>query len=1072
MSFVMRPSLCAATHGSLGVPRTTYPQPMRFGVLGPLAVWTADGTPVRVPELKVRALLADLLAHEGRPVPADRLADDLWGDDPPGNPTNTLQTKVSQLRRSLEEAAPGGRALVGYQPPGYRLRIPDDAVDANRFRALVVQAAAASDPREKAGLLGEALGLWRGPALADFRDDAFAQPFAARLDEERLVAFEELAEARLALGEHSTLAAELADLVARHPLRERLRAFHIRALYAAGRQDEALDSYHDLRRRLADELGVDPSPELAAVQQAVLEQAPTLAAPPARLRTNLPVPATDVVGRAEAVAELRGLLGRSRLVTLTGSGGVGKTRLALEVARGADPVAHPDGAWLVALTAAEPGASAAAVAELVLRVLEVSTRDRAAPVDLLTAALRPRRMLLVLDNCEHVVDAAAEVVARTLATAPDVRVLVTSQEALGIAGEHVSVVPSLAEEDAVALFLARAEAAGSRDPLDTGVVAEICRRLDGIPLALELAASRVRALGVHELAARLDDRFRLLAAGQRDAPARQRTLRATIDWSWQLLPDRERAVHRRLAVHVEGCTLAAAEAVCAGDGVDAVDVVDVLGRLVDRSLVTTTSTPAGTRYGLLESIAAYGLERLAEAGEEVATRRRHAAHHLALAERSQTGLRGPDQQIWLGRLDADAANLQSAFEFALTDDVTTAFRLVNALAWSWVLRGRLREAVRSLDAVLATPVGSADERAAAETWRAGIRLLAGERVDVSGLPPTSPARARLFVGFAGTDLLDPDVSERLVADTLTELRMAGDTWGVAAALSAQAKQAHAHGDLVRMEAAAEESHRLFVELGDRWGRLQASEWLAALAEIRGELGTAARLHEDGVRIASEIGLWPQAADRYSWLGRLAMLRGDHDAARRLLERGLRLATEQGYGPGRGFAILGLALLARRAGDLDEADCRLRTFTDTLESLHPTPRAIVLTELGFLAEQRGDAASAAARHREAFAIASSVADVRAQAGALEGLAGAAGLAGRVAEAATLLGAAAAAREAVGAPRPPAERADADRAEAAARADLSDTAYRERYEHGRTLRPEQAVRIAAGDLSRPVPGPARA
>jgi tetratricopeptide (TPR) repeat protein len=454
-----------------------------------------------------------------------------------------------------------------------------------------------------------------------------------------------------------------------------------------------------------------------------------------------------------------------------------------------------------------------------------------------------------------------------------------------------------------------------------------------------------------------------------------------------------------------------------------------------------------------------------------------------LAERSQTGLRGPDQQIWLARLDAEAANLHSAFDFALADDAMTAFRLVNALAWSWVLRGRLREAIRSLDTVLATPGGPADERAAAEAWRAGIRLLAGEPVDVSGLPPKAPARARLFVGFAGTDLLDPDVSERLVDDTLTELRAAGDTWGVAAALSAQAKQAHAHGDLVRMEAAAEESYRLFIELGDRWGQLQASEWLAALAEIRGGFGKSARLHEDGVRIASELGLWPQAADRYSWLGRLAMLRGDHDAARRLLERGLRLATEQGYGPGSGFAILGLALLARRAGDLDEAERRLRTFTDTEEAvaLHPTPQAIVRGELGYIAEQRGEAAKAVARHREAFAIASSVADIRAQAAALEGIAGAAALAGRPAEAATLLGAAAAAREAVGAPRPPAERTDVDRAAAAARAGLTGAAYRERYEHGRTLRPEQAVRIAlgerlteraAGDLSRPVPGSAPA
>jgi predicted ATPase/DNA-binding SARP family transcriptional activator len=1035
---------------------------MRVGVLGPLAVWTADGTPVRVPELKVRALLADLLAHEGRPVPADRLADDLWGEDPPGNPTNTLQTKVSQLRRALEDATPGGRALVTYQSPGYQLRIEPDAVDAYRFRALVAQAAATSDPGAKADLLGEALALWRGPAFADFRDDGFARAFAARLDEERLVAYEEFAEARLALGEHSALTAELSDLVVRNPLRERLRAAQIRALYGAGQQGEALDSYRDLRERLADDLGIDPSPELADLHRAVLEQAPTLRRPPARPRTNLPIPANDLIGRADAVADVRSRLRRSRLVTLTGSGGVGKTRLALEVARDLDPAAFADGVWLVALTALEPNATADEVAELVLRVLDV--RDDAAggsgtSTDHLVAVLRVWRTLLVLDNCEHLVNAVAEVITGVLAAAPDVKLLATSQEPLDIAGEHLLTVPPLAEESAVALFLTRAEAAGHREAADPAVVAAICRRLDGIPLALELAATRLRALGVHELAARLDDRFRLLAVGQRDAPARQQTLRATIDWSWQLLHDREAAVLRQLAVHAEGCTLAAAEQVCAGDGVDPADVVDVLSRLVDRSLVATASTPTGTRYRLLESIAAYSLERLDEAGEPDAVRGRHAAYYTGLAELAETYLRGHDQQAWLRHLDAETANLRAALDHALAHDPTTALRLVNALAWSWILRGRLREAVRSLDHALAVPAGSPDERAEAVTWRAGIRLLAGELVDVATLDVKAPARARLFLGFAGTDLLEPAMSEQLVDDALAQLRAAGDTWGLAAALSAQAKQAYVRGNLDRVGSTGEQSHRLFVELGDRWGQLQATEWLGALAEIRGDYAEAARLHENGLRIAEELGSWPQAADLTTWLGRLAMLRDDFDAARALIERGLRLATEQGYGPGTGFATLGLAILARRTGDLDDAERHLRAFTgsdETLARMHPTPRAIALRELGLLAEQRGDAATALARHRESFAIALGVNDGRAQALALEGLAAAAALAGRAGDAASLLGAAAATREAVGAPLPAAERADVERASAAARSALGQSAYAAAGQRGRALSPAEAVR----------------
>ncbi|MBO0814957.1 MAG: winged helix-turn-helix domain-containing protein, partial [Actinobacteria bacterium] len=384
---------------------------MRFGVLGTLAVWREDGRPVAVAEAKVRALLADLLLHFGRPASADRLIDDLWGDDLPVHPAGALQSKVSRLRQALENAEPGGGELVVFRPPGYVLQVDGEAVDEHRFAALIERARAAGDPRDRAALLADALALWRGPPLADFADAIFARAAIARLEEQRLAAVEDQAEARLALGEHSLLTGELGELVARHPLRERLRAAHMLALYRAGRQAEAVKSYTELRRQLADNLGLDPGPGPAALYQAILEQDPALQgvpAPPtlaARPRTNIPALLTDMVGRTAAIAELRALLGERRLVTLTGPGGVGKTRLALETAI-QSAGAFPDGVWLVEL--AGPGlAGASAPADLAMAVLGIRDDSSMDPADLLAEALRTSQMLLILDNCEHLIGQAA-----------------------------------------------------------------------------------------------------------------------------------------------------------------------------------------------------------------------------------------------------------------------------------------------------------------------------------------------------------------------------------------------------------------------------------------------------------------------------------------------------------------------------------------------------------------------------------------------------------------------------------------------------------------------------------------
>jgi predicted ATPase/DNA-binding SARP family transcriptional activator len=637
---------------------------MRFGVLGPVAVWTDDGTAVKVADRKVRAVLAELLVDAGRPLPASRLIDDLWGDQLPANPGNTLQTRVSQLRRALDRAEPGGRALVVSQPPGYLLRVAPDAVDAGRFRALVAEARTAADPGDRAALLADALALWRGPAYADFAEQAFARAAIDRLEEERLVALEELAETRLALGESAHLIGELAGLVAQHPLRQRLRAAYMRALHRTGRQSEALATYRELRDHLAEQLGLDPGPELAALHQAILRQDPQLA-PPAH--TNLPAPLTALIGREEAVLQVSARLGAGRLVTLTGPGGVGKTRLAVEVAR-QQAARYADGVRLVELAAVDqgPGSSGQPVEAQLVRVISTvlgldgdalgPAEDVEDLVDQLARRLRDRESLLVLDNCEHVIGPVARLTELLLRAAAGLRVLATSREPLEIPGEQLWDVPPLelpepatsdpvvlSKASAVQLFVTRAAAADAGFQLSTEnarAVAAICVRLDGIPLALELAATRVRAFGVHGVAERLGDRFRLLSAGLRGAPARQQTLRAVIDWSWGLLTEPERAVLRRLALHPDSCTRQAAEAICSGAGVSTVDVSDLLARLVDRSLLVRIDAPGGGRYRLLESVGAYCLERLHESGEFETVLQRHIAYYVGLSNRSEPRLYG------------------------------------------------------------------------------------------------------------------------------------------------------------------------------------------------------------------------------------------------------------------------------------------------------------------------------------------------------------------------------------------------------------------------------------------------
>ena len=723
-----------------------------FGLLGPVEVRVPGNPPVAL-QPAVRALLARLALSPGRVVSVDALTDALWGEHLPADAANALQVRVSKLRRALVAAGVPGDVLLT-RAPGYLLAVEPVAIDVHRFEHLLTRArrlVADGTPGDALAVMDEALALWRGPAVGDVGDGEWIEAESARLEEMRVAAIEDRLELLLELGRHGEAVADLERLATLHPLRERLHRLLMIALYWGGRQADALTLYHRLRTRLADELGIDPSPELRALAEAILRQqlpqpaapaAPTPIAPqlvagaapsPATARavprtTSAPVALSSVIGRRDDVDAILGLLVDTRLVTLTGVGGVGKTTLGLEVTRHVDAAVSGE-VRIVRLATLEPGAD---VAEAFARQLGLLPRGPGEAATLVVIDyLADRSTLLLVDNCEHVIDSAAALLERVLLACPKVTLLATSREALAVPGEvQVAVHPlSLAAEDAdlaaicdsaaVRLFADRARAVRPSFSLDAEtapVVALICRQLDGVPLAIELAAARVKALPLQEIADRLTDRFTFLSAGPRTGEARHRTLRATLDWSYQLLSAAEQAVLRRLAVFRGGWTLDAAEHVCRSRDLEAGEVVDLLFRLVDRSLVVPD--PDTGRFRLLVTIRDYGWTKLHEAGEADAVQTRHLAYLTAFAaEHGSLTRSGGSGSV---RMREEHDNLRAALDYAIDrarrtarpDDVDAGFRLANAMRWFWGWNLRY-EGVAALTALLALPGGSPACRALA-----------------------------------------------------------------------------------------------------------------------------------------------------------------------------------------------------------------------------------------------------------------------------------------------------------------------------------------------------------------------
>ena len=968
---------------------------VRVGVLGPLEVTDAAGRPVRVAGQRVRALLILLAMDAGRVISARSLIELLWPDERPVDAANALQSLVSRLRVALRQAGlPEG--VVESSAVGYRLAASAAAVDALAFEAQARagrQALAGGDPATAARLLREALARWRGPALADVAGEEFAAAPAARLAELRGAAQLDRIEAELVLGAAGpALIGELRELTAADPLAERPAALMMRALAAVGRQAEALAVYQRTRDLLAEDLGVDPSRQLAQAYLAVLRQevpaatgavgggaagadggaAPTGATGAAdgggrpvaeRLaaeRAGAPGRGggrrqpTSFVGRdADVVAVLK-QLAAERLVTLTGPGGVGKTRLAAEAA---ERLAGGDFAWFagsVSFAALAPLTEPSEVPHAVLDALGLRERsiarrgaDGAAdPLDRLCAALADRDALVILDNCEHVIEAAAILAARLLADCPGVRVLATSREPLRIGGESLHVVTPLpvppafdpasgpgfdpasgewpvadpGSSPAVRLFADRAAAVQPDFQLDAstaGPVAQICRTLDGMPLAIELAAPWLRTLTPAQLAERLDDRFALLTSGSRASLPRHQTLRATVDWSWQLLSGPERVLARRLAVFPGGATLTAAEQVCAdpvpapdgrppaagrADGADRLrraEVLTALSGLVGKSILTMAeaSDDAAPRYRMLETVRAYALERLAEAGEADPVRDALACFFCELAETADPLLRTADQMRWFRLLSAEQDNLHAALRWAVArGDAGTALRLVRALGYYWVQLGHgdgdglAREVLaltppdpptkataeaRVICAMLAAG-WSYDLEAVKEQLIEGVAGIAAWADDPGDLHPLAAMAEPLLLQFTGGR-----EQVQAVYDRYATVR---DPWLRAIGLFYRAQHASEMGRLDGVEEELRVALREFRAMGERWGTALVLTILADVIDLRADDAATIAALEEAVAIGRELNAWGDLAYVEARLATVRARSGDLARGRSELDR--------------------------------------------------------------------------------------------------------------------------------------------------------------------------------------------
>jgi predicted ATPase/DNA-binding SARP family transcriptional activator len=867
---------------------------MRFGILGPLQVTGDDGRELALGGRMPRAVLAILLLRANEVVSSDRLVEELWAGAPPASATKGLHVHVSRLRRALAASHPDpGEERLVTATGGYLLRIAAEELDVQRCERLIGEGRsllAAGRPEQALAALRGAVDLWRGDVLADFQYDAFAQAEIARLGELRATVLEERIAVEILLGREAQVLGELEHLVRDYPYRERLRGQLMLALYRNGRQADALAAYRAARSALVDELGIEPSVELRQLHEAILAQDRALLqtdldqpASPAGSTTDerapgavhLPLETTPLIGRERELAELMTLADSRRLITLTGTGGTGKTRLGTAfAARLADR--YPDGVWWVPLAMVSearlvPAAIAAALGDI---------------MDL-PMYLRGRALLLVLDNFEHVIE-AARAVAELLSGAPGCGVIVTSRERLGLAAEQEYQVAPLSPQAAVELFTARARQV--EPAYEPGAeIDAICERLDRLPLALELAATRVKLLSEQQLLTRLEQRLPLLAGGRRDLPERHSTMRATIAWSYDLLTRPEQRLLTRLAVFGGSFDLEAAEQICDAD-------LDTMQSLIDKSLVRHEDNG---RLFLLQTTREYVLEQFDSSDERDEISARHARWYFALGVADGDGPReGPDALI---RLREDAANVGLALAWALDHDIAAALPLADALFGPWLGDGRLRELERWYERALADP---------------------------AALPPGDRANALAGLGHALVFLERLDQARTALIEALALYGDAGDERGKTFVLLSLSAAESIAGAPESSLAWAEQALPIYERLDDTLGIARTLHRIAEALRDLGDFERSAELFVRAIETRRATGLGSAAATVHS-LGDLYLDAGDAPSAERYYREALALGLEEEDVRLQAYCLAGLACVAARNKDAATAG-RLWGLAERLE----------------------------------------------------------------------------------------------------------------------------------------------
>ncbi len=796
---------------------------MDFRILGPMEIWNADHR-LDVGGPRHRKLLAVLVLARNQVVSRERLVNILWTGEPPVSASAIIHVRVSELRRSIGESGSGTFPLVT-TGGGYRLVAAFDEVDSARFQARAEsghRALSSAHYEAAADMLRGAIGLWRGNPYDDLEDEPAAAAERARLASIRTGAEDDLLEARLCLGEHVAVAADLGALVVQTPWAERRWTLLMLAQYRSGQQVEALTTFGTARNHLVEDLGIEPGPELRRMHEAVLNQDSQLelvvSAPASHpgdsqpVWNTLPTRLTSFVGRRADLERVHRLLLEFPLVTITGPGGAGKTCLALEIAArvGSD---FPGGVWFIELA---PTVDLEQVLTAIATRIGIKEQQGTSLVSQISRRLGDARSVLVLDNCEHVLEIATDLIAELLPHTPELTVLTTSRERLGLSGEHVHHLTGLdlpvagadhlpsevGRSGAAQLLVDRASAVRSDfrlDQLTAPYIARICRRLDGLPLAIELAAAVVSALDIEQIAVRLEDRLDLLSQRRGRPGTRHGSLQSVVDWSYELLSTDERQLFEQVAVFQGTFTLASAEDVCRPDSSDA-SAAALLWRLVDTSLLVSESADGGRRYRLLETLKEYALQRLSDRGDLATFRQRHAEHFLRLAERAGAALRGPNQRYWVAELEGEHGNLRAAIEWFIENGQgESVTRLAGSIYAFWDVNGHYGEGRRWLTRALASPEGVAQgarvralmgsatlavmhgDLAAANVLCAEVIELARARSDYEGL-----SHALQFAGLGAILASDLDTADQLIAESLQAARIAGQSWLESWALEFQA----------------------------------------------------------------------------------------------------------------------------------------------------------------------------------------------------------------------------------------------------------------------------------------------